>query len=138
MAFSNGSSADAVLNVTPLIDVLLVLLVIFMVIGPALPHGVSSSIPKAEGGTASMLQPVVVRIIAGPDGSVAGYRLHGEESSFAGLRPRLQQMFAARAVADRTLFVEADRALSYRSVVAVAGMGKAAGASAVALAPERR
>ena len=129
MAFSAGSSSGTSpeINVTPLIDVLLVLLIIFMVIGPALPHGLNSSIPQA----ADKSRPaVMVRILAGPR-----YRIGEQDSSFAELRPRLQQMFASRQdrSEDRSLYVEADRSLSYQDVAMVAGEGRVAGAEAIAL-----
>lgn len=132
MAFSTGSTSgsSSEINVTPLIDVLLVLIIIFMVIGPTPPHGLHSSIPSDSPGTVSQ-EPVTVSVLEGRAGGATRYRIGQQEVAFAELRPKLQEMLAARA--DRTLYLEADRALSYREVALAAGEGRAAGAEAVAL-----
>jgi len=132
MVFSTGSTSgsSSEINVTPLIDVLLVLIIIFMVIGPTPPHGLHSSIPSDSPGTVSQ-EPVTVSVLEGRAGGATRYRIGQQEVAFAVLRPKLQEMLAARA--DRTLYLEADRALSYREVALAAGEGRAAGAEAVAL-----
>jgi biopolymer transport protein TolR len=130
-ASSSGGSAE--INVTPLIDVLLVLLTIFMVIGPVLPHGVESSVPKPGDSATNAAQPVMVRILTGEPGSSARYRIGSQDALFEEIRPRLQEMFAARPEEERTLYVQADRELNYQQVAQIAGVGRAAGASAVAL-----
>ena len=132
MAFSTGSTSgsSSEINVTPLIDVLLVLIIIFMVIGPTPPHGLHSSIPSDSPGTVSQ-EPVTVSVLEGRAGGATRYRIGQQEVVFAELRPKLQEMLAARA--DRTLYLEADRVLSYREVALAAGEGRAAGAEAVAL-----
>jgi hypothetical protein len=76
MAFSTngtagGNGLSSEINITPLIDVLLVLLIIFMVIVPVMPRGLSSEIPSSKPG--SRLQtvtdgPVMVRMEPGPSG----------------------------------------------------------------------
>ena len=136
MAFSANSSSgpSPEINVTPLIDVLLVLLIIFMVIGPAVPHGLESSIPQTSAG-AAVEPPVMVRVLAGPLGSGPLYRIGGQDAAYAEIRPRLAELFAARAgrSEDRALFIEADRSLSYQEVARVAGEARAAGAGSVGL-----
>jgi len=141
MAFSAGSSSGTLpeINVTPLIDVLLVLLIIFMVIGPALQHGLNSSAPPATDKSPGDSQPAVtVRILAGLQDGGPRYRIDQQATTFAEIRPRLQQMFATRQgrSEDRTLYLQADRSLSYREVALVAGEGRAAGAAAIALIGE--
>ncbi len=133
MAFSNGSTSGSSceINVTPLIDVLLVLIIIFMVIGPMPPHGLRSSIPSDSPGTVSQKEPLTVSVLEGRAGSATRYRIGQQELAFADLRPKLQEMLAART--DRTLYLEADRGLSYREVALAAGEGRAAGAEIVTL-----
>jgi biopolymer transport protein TolR len=139
MAFSASSSSgcSSEINVTPLIDVLLVLIIIFMVIGPTLPHGLPSSIPSDAPATASHnREPVILSVLAGAAAGQEHYRIGQQDVAFAELRPKLEAMFADRA--DRTLYLMADRALSYREVARAAGEGRAAGAEAVALTREER
>jgi biopolymer transport protein TolR len=138
MAMGAGTSSGglAEINVTPLIDVLLVLLIIFMVIGPVLPHGLDSAIPQApkQARATEPQAPVTVRVVAGPAYRIDGGGSGVQEVSFAELRPALARIFAGRAEGDgRTLFLEGERSLSFADVAAVAGEGKAAGAGQIAL-----
>jgi biopolymer transport protein TolR len=136
MAFSTGSSStSSEINVTPLIDVLLVLLIIFMVIGPTLPHGIDSATPQRSKGSADSLQqaPIVVQVLAGPSG--VRYRVGEREATLAELQPMLRQIFAARPLGteSRALFVQGDRSLSFDTIARVVGEARAAEASPVAL-----
>jgi len=132
MSMSGGSpGTSSEINVTPLIDVLLVLLIIFMVIVPLKPLGLQSSIPQGKAIDAQVLPPVVVKLLARKASGEVAYEVSGKEVAYDDLQPTLQAMFAARE--DRTLFVQADRELSYQPVADVVGRARKAGAGMVAL-----
>jgi biopolymer transport protein TolR len=90
MAFSAGSSSlpSSEINVTPLIDVLLVLLIIFMVIVPVTPRGLTSQIPKPSRNDSPLQAPVSVRILADSSGRPVRHESRGGCSRKRWSRPR--------------------------------------------------
>lgn len=116
MAFqrTTGDPYDhlADINVTPLVDVMLVLLIIFMVTAPMLHQGVSVALPKTATTNlpSSVEDPIILSITR--DG-----RYYINETAVARglLRDRLNAFLRTRK--DRTVFLKADRALSYGTVV---------------------
>jgi biopolymer transport protein TolR len=131
MAFSTGSNGpSSEINVTPLIDVLLVLLIIFMVIVPVRPNGLESSIPQGKSNAPS-LPPVTVQVLHRSPEMAAQYLVDQRVVPTAQLGPLLRSMFAVRA--DHTLIVQADRELGYEPVAQVVGIGHSAGAAQIAL-----
>jgi len=113
MTNSGRAGTMAEINIVPLIDVLLVLLVIFMVIAPNLSVGLHAAVPilSGDGGAA----PVVVRLFA--DGSL---KINGESSSWETLGPRLDEVFAHRAT--RAAFVEGADAVEFSEVARAIGV----------------
>jgi biopolymer transport protein TolR len=116
MAFqrTSGDPYDhlADINVTPLVDVMLVLLVIFMVTAPMLHQGVSVSLPKTETTNlpSSVEDPIILSITA--DGR---YYINETPVARGLLRDRLNAFLRTRK--DRTVFLKADRTLSVGTVV---------------------
>jgi biopolymer transport protein TolR len=116
MAFhrQSGDPYDhlADINVTPLVDVMLVLLIIFMVTAPMLHQGVGVALPKTETTNlpTSIEDPVILSITR------EGLYYINETPVVRGLlKERLQRFLRQRR--DRTVFLKADRALSYGTVV---------------------
>jgi len=108
------------INVTPLIDVLLVLLVIFMVIVPVTPRGLSSSIPQPARQPTAESDAIVVQITAAPDGALS-YQINRTPLAKAELESRLAGIFASRQ--QKAMFVKADRQIEYASVAEVIDIG---------------
>ena len=116
MAFqrTTGDPYDhlADINVTPLVDVMLVLLIIFMVTAPMLHQGVSVSLPKTETTNlpSSVEDPVILSITS--DGR---YYINETPVARGLLRERLNAFL--RTKKDKTVFLKADRTLSVGTVV---------------------
>ncbi|MBE7219012.1 MAG: ExbD/TolR family protein [Caulobacteraceae bacterium] len=101
------------INVTPLVDVMLVLLIIFMVSAPLLNVGVPVDLPKTDASaTPEEEKPVAVTI--GADGAL---HLQEEETTLEGLVPALQALPAASP--DKPIFVRADGRAPYEVVAKV-------------------
>jgi biopolymer transport protein TolR len=130
MAFSGGGGGRAPLseiNVTPLVDVMLVLLIIFMVAAPLLTKGVPVELPQAE---APRLEIDEEKLILSIDAEGAVYL--GETLVPAG---RLQEALStnARLQEDGELFVRADAAVPYGRVLQVLAAVRQAGVERLGL-----
>ena len=115
------------INVTPFVDVMLVLLIVFMVTAPLLTVGVEVDLPKTKAGAINAdAAPLVVSIKA--DGS-----LYLQEAAVDGevLIPRLKAI--SNANPDVRIFVRGDKAVTYGEVLGVMGRIQAAGFEKVAL-----
>ena len=115
------------INVTPFVDVMLVLLIVFMVTAPLLTVGVEVDLPKTKAGQINAdAAPLVVSIKA--DGSL---HLQDTEVPADALVPRLQAISEANPQV--RIFVRGDRAVAYGDVLGVMGRIQAAGFERVAL-----
>jgi len=114
-------------NVVPLIDILLVLLVIFMII-PHRQMGLQANLPQPAGprDPVASPEPIVVQLAA--DGTV---RINGSVVPLDGLRGRLERIFALRA--HRVAFLQGDRSLEFQAVAQVLDLMHLAGISPVGL-----
>ena len=115
------------INVTPFVDVMLVLLIVFMVTAPLLTVGVEVDLPKTRAGAINAdAAPLVVSIKA--DGSLY---LQEAEVEAEVLIPRLKAI--SNANPDVRIFVRGDQAVTYGDVLSVMGRIQAAGFEKVAL-----
>jgi len=128
---ATGSRLSSEINMTPMIDVLLVLLIIFMVIVPVTSRGEATLTPKPPlQATLSPRDAVVLEVLQGA-GEEATFRINQQAVSKADLPARLLAIYANRA--QRVLFVKGDDHLSFRQIAEVIDIGHAAGVDHVGL-----
>ena len=121
------TSQGADINVTPMIDVLLVLIIIFMVITPLTPMGLNALLPQpASGGPNEPARDIVITVAR--DNSI---RLNREPVELAHLQDRLSALL--KRGASEHLFVRGDRDLDFREVVQVIDLARGAGWDRVGL-----
>ena len=125
------STATPFINVTPLIDVLLVLLIIFMVISPARPSRFETKIPqKAPPGPEHVNNESLV-VSLNRDG---GYQLNSQPAAtLAELDALLHRALDGRPESLKAVFVKAPRTLRYGEIVRVIDVMKAAGSAPIGM-----
>ncbi|MBV9769025.1 MAG: biopolymer transporter ExbD [Bryobacterales bacterium] len=118
---AGGARCD--INMTPMIDILLVLLIIFMVITPLTPHGLEALAPEPPDKNHPQQEndQRTVVIIIDKDKSM---HINNEDTNIDKLGPRLEQIFKTRA--ERVVFVKGDPDLEYQTVARAIDVAKGA------------
>ncbi len=129
MRVEKGRSAMSEINVTPLVDVMLVLLIIFMVTAPLLKQGIDIDLPKAKGKEITSQERLVIML--SKDGVI---RLNDKEVTMAGLIERV------RAVSNMSpeAYLEADKEVPYGEVAILMAEIKEAGIEKIGMVTEPR
>jgi biopolymer transport protein ExbD len=124
-------AGQAQINVTPMIDILLVLFILFMVITPLAPTGLKAVVPQpAPPGAQPAADASDIVITVRSDGSI---RLNQESVEPANLSERLARLYHG---VDRPIFVRGEKGLEFRHVAAVIDIAHGAGLNRVALMTE--
>jgi biopolymer transport protein TolR len=122
------------INMTPMIDILLVLLIIFMVIVPTVPKGLDALVPQPPKDPTKQPPPtdrtIVVQVIYRP-GAAPAYKINDLDVAKADLLPKLTEIYANRA--ERVMFVKGDDDVNFAYIADVIDIGRAANVDHIGL-----
>jgi biopolymer transport protein TolR len=120
------------INVTPMVDVMLVLLIIFMVSAPLLTVGVPIDLPQTQAKSLDQdKEPLTISV-----NGQGQWFLQNTEIAIDDILPKLKAITAARGGMDERIFVRGDRKVDYGTVMKVMGRLSGAGFHRVALVTE--
>jgi biopolymer transport protein TolR len=135
MGMGGGSTGglNSDINVTPMIDILLVLLITFMAITPVAPKGLNALVPqppKNPDNAPPSDDTIVVQVTNRP-GATPGYKINDSDFTHEALEPKLAEIFSTRA--NKVFFIKGDPTVDYGYIADVIDMGHQAGVDNIGL-----
>jgi len=134
MTTGGGGGYSSDINMTPMIDILLVLLIIFMVIVPVTPKGLDALVPQPpktqQKEPPSSDRTIVVQVLH-QAGKLPSYKINETDYAKRDLQPKLTEIYANRA--ERVMFVKGDDDVNFAYVAEIIDIGRAANVDHIGL-----
>jgi len=141
MGMSGGGSAEdfnSEINVTPMVDIMLVLLIIFIVITPLLQQGVSVTLPKEMNNPVedpNIIKESSVVVVIDKDGK---YYLGKEQKEKDQLEPFIKRMMEKKQESERIVYIRSDINVQYGAVVEAINIIRKAGIDKIGLVADKK
>ncbi len=129
----SAGEAKSDINITPLIDVMLVLLIIFMVVTPLAPRGLDIALPQENTQQQKPTTPDTTIVLQIDDGN--NISVNKSPVTQGELEGRLRDIFQTKS--DKTLFVRADGKVKYKLVIDAMDAAKGAGVERIGIISEK-
>jgi biopolymer transport protein ExbD len=131
MSTGGGRGLNSDPNVTPMIDVLMVLLIIFMVIVPSSRKAIDVQLPdpNPQPSSAPNTSQIVLSVHKGGQ-----FEINKEPQTLAGLGPRLKQIYDPRP--DKIIFIKGDPDATYQDIIKAMDVARGAGVKVIGFTPK--